>query len=189
MSSENSTRLVACGAGLLVDGCKRIWMCARRAARGGCGSSMARGSSPKSSGNGTSTSLPKRWCCAACDPCWGSGDCRCGSRHKISIRSVSHVLGRGHLEREFHKEFIPNCMEPCVVSWSLFIKSGRRLRSGQSWKCRLERQCATGTFSWPTIGRPTRRVAWIGRNFSCISRHNCCKTSTPGHFSLGSSPS
>ena len=58
MSSENSTRLlVACGAGLLV-----IWMCARRAARGGCGYSMARGSSEtcsrKSSGNGMSTRLP-----------------------------------------------------------------------------------------------------------------------------------
>ena len=32
---------------------------------------------------------------------------------------------------------------------------------------------------------PTRRGAWIGRNCSCISRHNCCKTSTPGHSSLG----
>ena len=46
LSSENSTRLlVACGEGLLVDGCKRMWMCARRAAKGGCGASMARGSS------------------------------------------------------------------------------------------------------------------------------------------------
>ena len=82
-------------------------------------------------------------------------------------------------------ELIPNCMEPCVVSWSLFIKSGRRLRSGQSWRCRSERQCAMGTFSWSTIVRPTRRGAWIGRNYSCISRHNCCKTSTPGHSGLG----
>ena len=40
------------------------------------------------------------------------------------------------------------------------------------------------TFSSPTIVRPTRR-AWIGRNCSCISRHNCCKTSTPGHSGLG----
>ena len=114
MSTENSTRLlVARGAGLLVDGCKRIWVRARRAARGGCGSSMARGSSgtcsPKSSGNVMSTRLPKCWCCAACEPCWGSGDCRCGSRQMISILSVFHVLGRGHLEREFHKEFILNC--------------------------------------------------------------------------------
>ena len=128
----------ACGAGLLADGCKRIWMCARRAARGGCGSSIARGSfetcSPRSSRNGTSTSLPKRWCCAACEPCRGSGDCRCGSRQKISILSVSHALGRVHFEREFHKELIPNCMESCVVSWSVFIKSGRRLPSGQSWR-------------------------------------------------------
>ena len=164
-------------------------MCARRAARGGCGCSMARGSSetcsPKSSGIGTSTSLPKRWCCAACEPCQGSGDCRCGSSQKRSIPCVSLVLGRGHLEREFHKELIPNCMEPCVVSWSLFIKSGRRLRSGQSWKCRLKRQCAMGTVLLADDRRPTRRGAWIGRNNSCISRHNCCKTSTPGHFGLG----
>ena len=161
----------------------------KTSATGGCGSSVARESSetcsPKSSGNGMSTRLPKRWCCAAGEPCRGSGDCQCGSRQKISILSVSHVLGRGHPEREFHKEFIPNCMEPCVVSWSLFIKSGRRLRSGQSWKCCLERQCAVWTFSWPTIGRPTRRGAWIGRNDSCISRHNCCKISTPGHSGLG----
>ena len=66
MSSEKSTRLfVACGAGLLVDGRKHSWMCARRAARGVCVSSTARGSSvtcsPKSSGNGTSTSLRMRW--------------------------------------------------------------------------------------------------------------------------------
>ena len=76
MSKENSTRLlVACGAGLLADGCKRIWMRARRAARGGCGSSVVRGSfetcSPRSSRIGTSTSLPMRWCCAACEPCQG----------------------------------------------------------------------------------------------------------------------
>ena len=71
-----------------------------------------------------------------------------------------------------------------VVSWSLFIKSGRRLRSGQSWRCRSERQCARQTFSWPTIGKPTRPGAWIGRNYSCISRQNCCKTSTPGDSGL-----
>ena len=134
MSSENSTRLlVACGAGR--SSRVQTHFNARRATRGGCGSSIAKGSfvtcSPKSSGNGMWTRLPKRWCFAACDPCRVSRDCRCGSRQKMSILSVSHVLGRGHLEREFHKEFIPNCMEPCVVSWSLFIKSGRRLRSGR----------------------------------------------------------
>ena len=94
-----------------------------------------------------------------------SRDCCCGSRQKISILSVSHVVGRGHFERQFHKELIPNCMEPCVVSWSLFIESGRRLRSGQNWRCHSEgQQCAMETFSWPTIVRPTRRGAWIGRN-------------------------
>ena len=129
--------------------------------------------------------LPKRWCCAACEPHRGSGDCPCGSRQKISLLSVSHVLGRDHFEREFHKELIPNCMEPYVVSWILFIKSGRHLRSGQSWRCPSGRQCAMETFSWPTIVRPTRRGAWIGRNYSCTSRHNCCKTSTPGHSGLG----
>ena len=91
--------------------------------------------------------------CAGVGPCRESGDCRCGSREKISILSVSHVLGRGYLEGEFHKELIPNCMEPWVASWSLFVKSGCRLRSGQSWKCRLERQCAMETFTLPTIGR------------------------------------
>ena len=88
--------------------------------------------SPRSSRIGTSTSLPKRWCSAACELCWGSGDCRCGSRWKMSILSVSHVLGRGHIEREFHKELMPNCLESCVVSWKLFIKSGRRLRRGRA---------------------------------------------------------
>ena len=99
--------------------------------------------------------------------------------------SVSHVLGRGQFKREFHKGFIPNCPEPCVVSWSLFTKSGRRLRSGQKWRCRLRRQCVMETFSWPTTGKPTKSGAWIGRNYSCISRRNCCKTSTPGHSGLG----
>ena len=106
------------------------------------------------------------------------------NRQKISVLSVSHVLGHGRSERELHNELIPNCMEPCVGSWSLFTKSGRRPRSGQSWRCRSERQCETETFCWPTIMRPTRRGGWIGRKYSCISRHNCCKTSTPGHFSL-----
>ena len=148
---------------------------------------MARGSSetcsPTSSGNETSTSSPKR--CAACEPCLGSGDLPVWEQAEDINSEFSHVLGCGHFEREFHKEFIPNCMEPCVVSWSLVIKSGRRLRTGQSWKCRFEWQCALGTFSWPTIGRPTRRGAWIGRSYSCISRHNCCKTSTNGHYGLG----
>ena len=33
-------------------------------------------------------------------------------------------------------------MEPCAVYWILFIKLGRRNRSGQSWKCRWRRPCA-----------------------------------------------
>ena len=53
-----------------------------------------------------------------------------GAGRRYIILSVSHVFGRGHFEREFHKELIANCMEPCVLSWSLFIKSGRRKRSG-----------------------------------------------------------
>ena len=184
------TRLLeACGAGLLVGGCKRIWKSARRAARGGCGSSTARGfsgtCSPRSSGSGTSTSLPMRWCCAACGPCLESGDCQCGSKRRTSILSVSLVLGRGQFKREFHKGFTPNLTEPCVVSWSPFTKSGRRLCSGQSWRCRLRRQCVTEMFSWLTTEKPTKRGAWIGCNYSCISRHNCCKTSTPGHSGLG----
>ena len=84
----------------------------------------------------------------------GSGDCRCGSRQKTSILRVSHVLGRGQFKREFHKGFIPNCTEPCVVSWSLFTKSGRRLCSGQSWRCGSRRQCVMETFSWPMTGKP-----------------------------------
>ena len=76
MSSENSMRLLAaCAVGRLVDGCKGSWWCATRVARGGCGSSMARGSSEtcslRSSGDGTSTSVLQRWSCAACEPCLG----------------------------------------------------------------------------------------------------------------------
>ena len=44
MSSESSTMLlVACVAGQLAGGFRRSWQFAKRAARGGCGSSMARG--------------------------------------------------------------------------------------------------------------------------------------------------
>ena len=113
MPSENSTRLlVACVVGLLADGCKRSLHCARRAARCGCGSLVARGSfetcSPRSSGIGTLGSLPMRWCCAACGPCRESGEWRYGSRLKISTRSVSHFSGHGRFEREFHKEIVPS---------------------------------------------------------------------------------
>ena len=59
-------------------------------------------------------------------------DCQCGSRRKILVLSVSHVLDRGRFEREFHKELVPSCMVPYVGSWSLFIKSGRRPRSGRN---------------------------------------------------------
>ena len=38
--------------------------------------------------------------------------------------------------------------------------------------------------SWPMIVRPTRRGAWIGKSYSCISHHNCYKTGTPGHSGL-----
>ena len=107
------------------------------------------------------------WCCAACEPCRGSGDCH------------------GRFERGFHKELIHNCMEPCVGSWSVLIKSGRRPHSGQHRRCRSERRYETGTFSWRVIVRPTRRGAWIGRTYSCISRHNCCKTITPGNSGQG----
>ena len=33
--------------------------------------------------------------------------------------------------------------------------------------------------------RPTKRGAWIGRNYSCISRRSCCKTNMLGHTGLG----
>ena len=185
MSTESSTMLlVACGVGLLVDGFRRSWQFAKRAARGGCGSSMARGpfgtSTPRISGTGRWSNLPMRWCCAACGPRRESGDCWCGGRLMKLTSNVSHFLDLGRSKREFHKELIHNFMEPRAVYSILFIKSGRRHRSGQSWRCRSRRQCATETFSWPTIVRSTRRGAWIGQNYSCISRRNCYMTNIPG---------
>ena len=102
-------------------------------------------------------------------PVWAQAD-------GVNAQCVSHFLGRGHFKREFHKELIRNFMEPCVGSWSLLIKSGRRPRSGRSWRCRSRRPCATAMSSLRTIVRPTRCGTWIGRNCSCISRHSCCKT-------------
>ena len=64
-------------------------------------------------------------------------------------------------------------------------KSGRRLRSAQKRRCRSERQCAVVMSPLRTIVRPTRRGAWIGRTYFCTSRHNSCKTSSPGHCGLG----
>ena len=142
LSSENSTRLlVASGVGLLVDRCKRIWKCARRAAKGGCGSSMARGFSetrsptefkecdvdmfPEALVLRSLRPVPGVWRL----PVWEQAE-------DINSECFSCLRLRGHFEREFHKESITNCLEPCLVFWSLFIKSGRRLRSGQSWKCR-----------------------------------------------------
>ena len=82
----------------------------------------------------------------------------------LTISTLIDVLGRGHFEREFHKELKPGCVEPCAVSWSLFIKSLAQWAGGaaQSGSERWRR-------SWPTIVRPTKRVAWIGRNYSCIT--------------------
>ena len=69
MSSESSTMLlVACCVGRLAGGFKRSWQFAKRAARGGCGSSMARGPfetfTPRISRTGRSSTLPMHWCCA-----------------------------------------------------------------------------------------------------------------------------
>ena len=89
---------MACDAGLLADGCKRIF--------------EVRTSSGKY-----------------------------GIRQKISILSVSCVLGHGRFDRGFHKELTHNCMEQYVGSWNLSIQSGRRLRSGQNWRCRFGRRC------------------------------------------------
>ena len=57
----------------------------------------------------------------------------------MSILNVSHFLGRGQSKREFHKEFIHNFMEPmCGIYWILFIKLGRRHRSGGELEVPLE---------------------------------------------------
>ena len=169
---------------LRAGGFRRSWQFAKRAARGGCGSSMARGPfgtfNPRISRTGRLSNLPMRWRSAACGPRRDSGDHRCGSRLMMSILNVSHFLGRGQPKREFHKEFIHNFMEPCAVYWILFIKLGRRHRSGQSWKCRSRPPCAMVMSSLRTIVRPTRRGAWIGKNYSCTPRRNCCKTIIPG---------
>ena len=61
-------------------------------------------------------------------------------------------------------------MEPFAAYWILFIKLRRRHhRSGQSWRCRSKRPCGVVMPSLRTIARPTRRGAWIARNYSCIS--------------------
>ena len=169
MSSDSSTMLlVACFVGRLEGGF--------------ASSSMARRpfgtSTPTSSWTGRPSSLSMRWCCAACARCPESGDCRCGGRLMISMLSVSHFLGRGHFKREFHKELSHNFVEPCAVYWILFTKLERCHRSWQS--CRSRRLCAMVMSFLRTIVRPTRRGAWIGRNYSCISHRNCCKTNKTG---------
>ena len=79
-----------------------------------------------------------------------------------------------------------------VLYWQGICQSYALSRSGctshrtfpklvSSWSQR----CATETFSWPRIMRPTRRGAWIGRNYTCISRRNCCQTSILGHTGRG----
>ena len=135
---------MACGAGLLVDGCKRIWMCARK--KGGCGPSMARGSSgtcsPKSSGNGTSTRLPKRWCCAQ----FAS---RAGGLETAGVGA-----GRWY--------------QSCLGSWSSRTRIPQRVHSPTAWNyvwclgvyssnqgaaCAVGRvgSAAEGTFFWPMM--------------------------------------
>ena len=161
---------MACDVGLRVVGCRRSWMFAKRAAKDGCGSSEA--------------NEPEEFLQAICR-CAGPAQlaCRAGglaaSRLIISMLSVSLFCGRGHFKREFHKELTRNFMEPCAENWSLFVKLGRRQRHGQSWRCRSRRPCAVVLSSLRTTVRPTRRGAWIGRNHSCISRRNCCKTNIP----------
>ena len=162
MSSENFHEVIGsirCGPARRWV-CKHSWMCPRRAGRGGCGSSMAGGlvetCSPRRSGNGMSTSLPMRWHCAACGPCGGSGECRYWSRRKMSILIVSHILDHGRFEREIHKELIHICTEPCVVLWSLFIKSGQRLPPVGT------RNLQRPGSSEPTPEEPLRRVGAQG---------------------------
>ena len=80
LSSENSTRLfLASVVGLPAVVFRRSLQFVRRAAKDGCGSSMANEpfetSTPRSSWIGRSSSLPMRWCCAAC-VCVESGGCQ-----------------------------------------------------------------------------------------------------------------
>ena len=66
-------------------------------------------------------------------------------------------------------------MEPCVVHWSPFTYG-----DGSAVGCRSRRPCAVVLSSLRRTVRPTRRGAWARRNYFCISRRNCCKTSIPG---------
>ena len=75
MSSESFTMLlVACVVSQRAGGFRRSWQFAKLAARGGCGSSMARGHfgsfDPRISGTGRLSNLPMRWRCAARVLCW-----------------------------------------------------------------------------------------------------------------------
>ena len=74
------------------------------------------------------------------------------------ILIVSHFLGRGQSKREVHKELIHNFVEPCAVYWILFLKLGRRHRSGQIWKCRSRGP------SVPTVARQAHLV-FLGWRF------------------------
>ena len=76
--------------------------------------------------------------------------------------NVSHFLGRCQLKQEFHKELIHNFMEPRAVFWILFIKLGRRHRSGQNWRCRLEAAVRDGDVHFADDGEANK--AW------CVDR-------------------
>ena len=114
MSIENSTRLlVACGSGLLVDGCKRIWTCARRGFLPDMLSEEFREWD-------VDTFARSAGAAQTCEPCLGLETARVGSRQMISIRSVFLMSWVVVISNENStKKFILNCMEPCVVSWSL----------------------------------------------------------------------
>ena len=136
--------------------------CVVEAARGGCGSSVARGPfgtfTPRSPGTGRLSNLPMRWCCGVPGvwrlPVWEQADditAECFSllgswslKTRIPHRTHTQLYGTmcGKLD-SIHQVWAP---------------------PGQSWRCRSRRPYAMVTSSLRTIVRPTRRGAWIGKN-------------------------
>ena len=123
MSSGNSMKLlVSCGAGRVAYGGAQVqrqevftvlqWQEAFETC------------SPTSSGNGTSTSVPMRWCCAACEPCREQAE-------DINSECFSYLGSwafRTRIPQRTHTQLYGTM---CGILES-FIRSGRRLRSGRA---------------------------------------------------------
>ena len=98
--------------------------------------------------------------------------------------SVSLFWGRGHFKRKFDKELTHNFLEPCAVSESVH-QVGAPPAQWAEWEVPPEAAARGGAVILADDREATRRGAWNGRNYSCISRRDCCKTNIPGHTCLG----